>query len=459
MNEAFAGRRTASTTSIELIAGKTFPAWRDKQSKAVQAWLVRSGFEPRPGAVAVLPAQGKAQPRVLACIGEQVDLWSVAGLPGQLAAGTYEIVTKPTADEATQLAIGWGLGSYRYRAYLSGADRRWPKLVMPQSADGDEVRRQVAAATLVRDLINTPAADLGPPELAAAAAALARKFGAKVTVVSGKILERNFPAVHAVGQAAEKKPRLIDFRWGRTSDPKVTLVGKGVCFDTGGLDIKPAQGMRLMKKDMGGAAAVLGLAHLIMDGGLPVRLRVVIPAVENNIAGNAYRPGDIIRTRHGTTVEIGNTDAEGRVILADALALADEESPDFLLDCATLTGAARVALGPDLPALFCGDDDTAMGLLGAGDRTLDPLWRLPLWQPYRRYIDSPIADINNAGTSGFAGAITAALFLSTFVANAKVWAHIDLFGWNEDSRPGRPKGGEAMAIRAVLEFLRHRFGA
>jgi len=330
-------------------------------------------------------------------------------------------------------------------------------LVMPKNAHRGAVEAQVDAVTLVRNLINTPAADMGPPELATAAKQVAERFGAKFRVVQGKVLKEQFPAVHAVGRAADKAPRLIDMTWGKAKHPKVTLVGKGVCFDTGGLNLKPAAGMRWMKKDMGGAAVVLGLAHLIMSAGLPVRLRTIIPAVENNVSGNAYRPGDVLRTRKGVSIEIGNTDAEGRIVLADGLALADEEDPDLVIDCATLTGAARVALGADLPAMFCNDDAFADDLNAAADRVADPLWRLPLWQPYRRLLDTPIADINNAGTGGFAGAITAALFLGTFVERAKTWVHLDLYGWNDTDRPGRPRGGEAMAMRALFDVIRRRF--
>jgi leucyl aminopeptidase len=314
------------------------------------------------------------------------------------------------------------------------------------------------ASYLVRDLVNTPASDMGPAELEAAVRQVARTHKAKLTVTSGKALEKGFPMIHAVGMASPRAPRLIDFTWGPARAPKVTLVGKGVCFDTGGLDIKPASGMALMKKDMGGAANVLGLAQMIMEAKLKVRLRVLIPAVENAISGNAFRPGDVLRSRKGITVEIGNTDAEGRLVLGDALALADEESPDLLVDMATLTGAARVALGPDLPPFYTDDDALAEAIAHAGRAENDPVWRLPLWRPYQRLFESSVADMNNAGDSGFAGSITAALFLRRFVERAKAHVHFDVFAWTPSPLPGRPKGGEAQAMRALFRVIQSRYG-
>ena len=310
---------------------------------------------------------------------------------------------------------------------------------------------------MVRDLINTPASDMGPDELEAAARAVAGAFEAKVKVTAGKALQREFPMIHAVGKASPRAPRLIDFSWGSPKAPKVTLVGKGVCFDTGGLDIKPASGMLLMKKDMGGAANVLGLAQMIMAAKIPVRLRVLIPAVENAIAGNAFRPGDVLRSRKGLTVEIGNTDAEGRLVLGDALALADAEKPDLLIDMATLTGAARVALGPDLPPFYTDDDDLAADIESAGRQVNDPVWRLPFWQPYSRLFESSIADMNNSGDSGFAGSITAALFLKRFVENAKILCAFRCFCLDAVGTAGRPKGGEAQAMRALFAVIAKRY--
>jgi leucyl aminopeptidase len=458
MIEAFAHRRTTGTVLITPVTEKGYGAWLRKQNAPVRNGLRSARFTAKSGTHALLPAAKGRKAHVVAGIDEAPDLWSLAHLPNILPSGVYALDDDVETSVATVLTVGWGLGSYRFNRYLSEPKRDPAKLVVPRDVDRTEAEAQVDAVSLVRDLINTPAADMGPPELAEAAKQVAGGFGAKTRIVRGKELKEAFPAIHAVGRAADKAPRLIDMTWGKLKDPKVTVVGKGVCFDTGGLNLKTAQGMRWMKKDMGGAAVALGLAHLIMSAHLQVRLRVIIPAVENNIAGNAYRPGDVLRTRKGVSVEIGNTDAEGRLVLADGLALADEEAPDLLIDCATLTGAARVALGPDLPALFCDDTDFAQALVAAGDAVADPLWRLPLWQPYRKLLDTPIADINNAGTGGMAGAITAALFLATFVDKAETWAHLDLYGWNDADRPGRPRGGEAMAMRALFEVIRDRFG-
>jgi leucyl aminopeptidase len=444
MIETFAHRRTTGTVLITPLTEKGYGAWLRKQNAPVRNGLRSARFTAKSGTHALLPAAKGRKAHVVAGIDEAPDLWSLAHLPNILPSGVYALDDDVETSVATVLTVGWGLGSYRFNRYLSEPKR--------------DPEAQVEAVSLVRDLINTPAADMGPPELAEAAKQVAGGFGAKTRIVRGKELKEAFPAIHAVGRAADKAPRLIDMTWGKLKHPKVTVVGKGVCFDTGGLNLKTAQGMRWMKKDMGGAAVALGLAHLIMSAHLQVRLRVIIPAVENNIAGNAYRPGDVLRTRKGVSVEIGNTDAEGRLVLADGLALADEEAPDLLIDCATLTGAARVALGPDLPALFCDDTDFAQALVAAGDAVADPLWRLPLWQPYRKLLDTPIADINNAGTGGMAGAITAALFLATFVDKAETWVHLDLYGWNDADRPGRPRGGEAMAMRALFEVIRDRFG-
>ncbi|MCC2665736.1 MAG: leucyl aminopeptidase family protein, partial [Geminicoccaceae bacterium] len=316
------------------------------------------------------------------------------------------------------------------------------------------------AVYLARDLINMPASDLGPAELALAAEAVATRGGAEFRTVEGdRLLEENYPALHAVGRASPRAPRLIELVWGAADAPKLTLVGKGVCFDTGGLDLKSSQNMLLMKKDMGGAAVTLGLAQAIMAQDLPVRLRLLIGAVENSVAGSAFRPGDVLSTRKGLTVEIGNTDAEGRLVLADLLAEGDREQPDLMIDCATLTGAARVALGPDLPALFTADDRLAHDLIAAGRAVFEPVWRLPLHQPYREMLDSSVADINNAGSGGFAGAITGALFVKEFVTETKAFAHLDIYAWNPKDRPGRPKGGEATALRALLALITRRFTA
>ena len=358
--------------------------------------------------------------------------------------------------DPTLAALGFRLGAYRFDAYRKARDP--VELELPPAADAAEVERLVAAAFLARDLVNTPANDLGPDALEARIRSFAsdRKLAFR-SIVGDELLRENFPMIHAVGRAAAEAPRLVEFSWGAPEHPRITLVGKGVTFDTGGLDIKPSSGMLLMKKDMGGAANVLGLAHAIIDARLPVRLRVLIPIVENAIAGAAFRPGDVLRARDGTTVEIGNTDAEGRLILADALAFADEESPQTIFDLATLTGAARTALGPDLPPLYTDDDVLAAELMAAGAVSDDPVWRMPLWRPYESMISSRIADINNSGSGGFAGSITAALFLRRFVRESTAWAHLDIYAWAPEARAGRTFGGTDQGIRAIYGMLKQRY--
>ncbi|MGH9320777.1 MAG: leucyl aminopeptidase family protein, partial [Vicinamibacteria bacterium] len=364
--------------------------------------------------------------------------------------------------DAEAAALGFALGTYRFERLRKSSEKEkeLARLAWPEGSDRKRVTSAAEATMLVRDLINTPASDLGPAELASAAEDVAKKYqGALRVIVGDALLEQGYPAIHAVGRAAapDRAPRLIDVTFGEPSLPKVTLVGKGVCFDSGGLDLKPANNMKLMKKDMGGGAHVLGLASMIGDAGIPVRLRVLIPAVENSVSGSALRPLDVVRTRKGTTIEIGNTDAEGRVVLADALAEASSESPALLLDFATLTGAARVALGAELPALFCNDEPTAAALVAKAEAESDPLWRMPLFKPYRKQIESKVADLTNSTDSPLAGAITAALFLQEFVSAGIPWAHVDLMAWNTSSRPGRPEGGEAMGMRAAYAVIEERF--
>jgi leucyl aminopeptidase len=424
-------------------------------------WIAAAGFEPAPGKLLPVPdgAGGLAGVvlGVAAADARVRDPFVTATLATGLPAGTYRFETAPA--EPHLAVLGFLFGHYRFGRYKAGAQPREVRLVVPDGVDAGEVAAVAEAVFLVRDLINTPASDMGPADLEAAARNLADRHGATFSCITGEeLLARNFPMIHAVGRAAATPPRLIDLAWGALDAPKVTLVGKGVCFDSGGLDIKPAAGMLLMKKDMGGAANVLGLAHIVMEMGLPVRLRVLIPAVENSIGGDAFRPGDILTSRKGVTVEVGNTDAEGRLVLADALALADEEAPDLLLDMATLTGAARVALGPELPALFTDDGRLAADLTRLGAAEHDPTWRLPLWRPYEKMLESKIADTNNVSAGGFAGAITAALFLSRFVAAAKAHVHFDLYAWVASTRPGRPEGGEAQVIRALYALLKERYG-
>jgi leucyl aminopeptidase len=362
--------------------------------------------------------------------------------------------------DARLAALAFALGAYRFERYRK-RDEKQARLVMPEGVDAEELTRIVEGVALARDLINTPPNDMGPGELQDAALALAKRHGAVARCTIGdKLLDENFPLIHAVGCAADaaRAPRLIDLTWGDENHPKVTLVGKGVCFDTGGLDLKPSAAMLLMKKDMGGAASVLALAHMIMDGKLPVRLRVLIPAVENSVAGSAFRPSDIYRSRKGLTVEVGNTDAEGRLVLADALALADEEAPELLIDMGTLTGAARVALGPDLPPFYTGDEMLAVDVATHAVRENDPLWRMPLWRPYDAMLDSKVADVNNVSSGAFAGSVTCALFLNRFVSAAKSWLHFDIYGWVPTAKAGRPEGGECQAARALYALLRARYG-
>jgi leucyl aminopeptidase len=378
-------------------------------------------------------------------------------LPGLLPPGVYRFANV-ARDQAHLATLAFVLGCYRFARYRK-AEPPEVKLVPPDGVDIADVARMADAAALARDLINTPSNDMGPEELAQAAEKLARDFGAKFGCIVGEELARqNFPLIHAVGMASPRAPRLIDFTWGDPSHPKVTLVGKGVCFDTGGLDLKPSSSMLIMKKDMGGAANVLALALMVMDAKLKVRLRVLIPAVENAVAGNAFRPLDVFTSRKGLTVEIGNTDAEGRLVLADALALADEEKPDLLIDLGTLTGAARVALGPDLPPFYTDDEPLAETLSACARHEHDPLWRLPLWPAYDSWLDSKVANINNAPSGGFAGSIICALFLQRFVEAAKSWLHVDIYGWTPTAKPGRPEGGECQAARAIYRLLSNRYG-
>jgi leucyl aminopeptidase len=429
--------------------------WLAEQPEPRQAWIAASGFTAEAGSLCLL-SEGDA-----ALFGwDKSDFWSWACLPAKLPPGDWRIALPLSAEQADGAALGWGLANYAFTR-LKSKDRDKkpkPRLAWPDGADRAHVTRLTQAIVLARDLVNMPANLLGPTALAAAAQAVAKRHGAHCKVIVGDaLLAENYPTIHAVGRASADAPRLIDLRWGREDAPKLTLIGKGVCFDSGGLDLKSSSNMKLMKKDMGGAAIALGLAQAIMDAALPVRLRLLIPAVENVVSANAFRPLDVITTRKGLTVEIGNTDAEGRLVLCDALADADSEKPDLLIDLATLTGAARVALGPDLPALFTPDERLAADLLAAGEREHDPLWRLPLWKPYRRMLDSRIADISNASDSTHAGAITAALYLQDFVSAGTAWAHLDLFAWNPATRPGRPEGGEAMALRALFAAIRQRF--
>jgi leucyl aminopeptidase len=387
-------------------------------------------------------------------------LWDFGALATRLPAGTWRLASDTAPVSPTDAAVAIGLGTWRFERYRSHKGKAaGVKILWPQGADKARASAMIEAIAMARDLITTPSSDMGPAELAAAAQDLAKTHKAKIKLIVGDdLLKQNYPMVHAVGRASARAPRLIDLVWGKESDPKVTLVGKGVCFDTGGLDLKPASGMLNMKKDMGGAATMMAVAAMVMATRLPVRLRLLVPAVENSVSGNAFRPLDVVPTRKGITVEIGNTDAEGRLILCDALHEGASEKPTMMVDCATLTGAARVALGTDLPALFCNDDALADDLIAAGKAVTDPMWRMPLFAGYRRLLDSKVADINNAPGVAFGGAITAALYLKEFVPDDVPWAHFDMMAWNNTSRPGRPEGGEAQAARAIFAAIEKRVG-
>lgn len=457
MLDAFANRSTPATTPVSALTKKQYRTWRTTQSKATNAWLDATGYVPDSGRVALVPARDGSLDRVVLGLGAAPSLWAFASLAGSVPGKGRVAYDGLDAAHANDAALAWALSTYQFSRYKKPS-RKFASLVWPEAADQAEITALAQAVTLGRDLINTPAQDMGPAALVAAIRALGAQHGARVTVIQGEaLLTQNYPAVHAVGRAASRPPQLADLRWGNPAHPKVTLVGKGVCFDSGGLDIKPADGMRLMKKDMGGAATAIALAHVIMAQELPVRLRLIVPAVENAISGNAFRPGDVLQTRKGLTVEVGNTDAEGRLVLCDALCEADSDHPDILIDFATLTGAARVALGTELPALFCDDDRLAEEILQAGRACTDPLWRMPLHRPYARQLHSPIADLNNIASVSQGGAITAGLFLQRFVSRGRVWAHVDTMGWNLRSRPGRPAGGEVFAVRAFFGALRRRF--
>jgi leucyl aminopeptidase len=425
--------------------------------ETARRWLDATGFTGAAGKVALIPDAAGGLARVLVGIAEGDELWGLAALPESLPEGRYRLDPEPGAAAATRLALGWALGGYAFTRYKP-RKRGLAALLWPGTADRGLIERLAHGIFLARDLINTPAEHMGPRELAGAVEELAARHAAQCRIIAGEaLIAENYPLIHAVGRASARPPALADLTWGDAGAPRLTLVGKGVCFDSGGLDLKPASGMRLMKKDMGGAATLIGLAHAIMAARLPVRLRLLVPAVENAVSANAFRPLDVIRSRKGVTVEIGNTDAEGRLILADALAEADREEPALLIDMATLTGAARTALGPELPALFSNDETLAADLLAAAETVRDPLWRMPLWQPYRKMLKSRVADLNNVSESAFAGAITAALFLEDFVAKGTPWAHIDSYAWNGTSRPGRPEGGEALGLRALYRLVEQRF--
>jgi leucyl aminopeptidase len=444
---------------VWFVTPESWPGIQAAIGSAAVRFAAASGFEPKPGRLQLLPDAEGALAGALFGLAERAakgrDPFAAGRLATALPPGNYRFANAPHEPELAALAFLLGL--YRFERYRADASAR-PQLVAPEGVDAARLEAIARAVAFGRDLINTPANDLGPSALEQEAARLAGEFGAEFEAVCGEdLIARNLPLIHAVGRAAAEPPRLVDIRWGRVDAPKVTLVGKGVVFDTGGLDIQPSAGMLLMKKDMGGAAAALALSRLIMETGLDVRLRTLIPIVENAISASSFRPGDVLKSRKGLTVEIGNTDAEGRLILADALALAEEEAPELLFDFATLTGAARVALGPDLPPFYTDDEALAGEIAASAARAADPLWRMPLWRPYETMLDSGIADLDNAGGGGFAGSLSAALFLARFVDPGRSWAHFDIFGWSPKARAHGPQGGEVQAARAIFALLEARY--
>lgn len=444
---------------LHLVDRKSFENWLKDQPAPARAAIAAQRFSGKGYELAIVPGEKADDWSVVLGVANVNELspWCLAKAAERLPQGQYRLA----GQEPEIAALGWLLAQYRFDRYRKAEDDAGARVLLTtEAARIGEAVRIAEAVALVRDLVNTPASDLGPAELARAVEDAATGLGATLDVIQGDALAQGYPMIAAVGRAAtrERAPRLIELLWGDPTHPRIAIVGKGVCFDSGGLDIKPSSGMLLMKKDMGGAAHALALARLVMQAKLPVRLHLLIPAVENAVSAEAFRPGDVLSSRKGLSVEIGNTDAEGRLILADALARAAEDKPELLIDFATLTGAARVALGPDLPALFANRDDLADDLAAAAKAVSDPMWRLPLWPGYADMLKSSIADINNAGEGGMAGAVTAALFLQKFVPADLPWAHLDTFAWRPAAKPGRPKGGEAIGMRAAWEFLRRRYG-
>ena len=451
---------STATNAVPLtpVTAENLSRFLAKQPASVKAWAKAQRFDAKPSSALLVPDAKGNLASVIVGVESTPHCWSLAHLPALLPAGSYVIKSDWPEAALRDAALGFALAQYQFSRYKK-MDAKPLLLALPKTIDQTALLAEIDAITTVRDLINTPPNDMGPVNLAAAAKRLAKATGATFSeIVGDDLLKQNYPAIHAVGRAAHQAPRLIELNYGKKSHPLVVLVGKGVTFDTGGLDIKPYASMKLMKKDMGGAALVLGLAQLIITMHLPIRLRVLVPAVENSISADAFRPQDIIPTRKGLTIEIGSTDAEGRVILADALAEGDSGNPALMIDVATLTGAARTALGPELPALYSNRDEIAQALVQHGTARRDPMWHLPLWQPYAKYVNSPIADITNSPNFGFAGSITAALFLERFVSPTTPWVHIDSYAWNAEAQPGRPVGGEALCLRAVYSYLQQRFG-
>jgi leucyl aminopeptidase len=447
------------TIPIQLINTDKFPAWVKKQPADLKKWLALHEFAGKAGSYIALPDTNGTIDKILCGVEFPLNIWSIAHLPTKIPAGTYHMEGSFKADEANNLTLGWALATYEFSKYKKSS-KKFAELVAPKNCYIPLTKSFFEAICWARDLINTPANDMNPEALAGEAASWAKGEKAKVNIIKGEeLLKKNYPMIYTVGKAADPPPHLVDINFPRKNAPKITLVGKGVTFDTGGLDIKTASGMKIMKKDMGGAANVLALAKVIIETKLPVQLRILLPIVENAVSGNAMRPLDIVPTRKGITVEIGNTDAEGRLILCDALFEADNETPDLIIDCSTLTGAARVALGTDIPVFFTDDNKLAGKLLEISERESDPLWRLPLWKGYRSMLDTPNADLSNDPDSSYGGAITAALFLKEFISKTKSWIHVDMMAWNLQNKAGRPQGGEAMAIRALYQLIKENYGS
>ena len=449
-------RDATDTQPLHCVQREAYAGWRQLQAPPVGQWLDAQTFQAGAGTLNLLPGEAGIGGAVLG-VDDPLDPLAYAHAPMLLPPGRWRAPEDMDPAHRQALVLGWGLGSYRFARYRKPP--REPAQLLLDDADPQATLDLLAACLRVRELVNTPTEHMGPDEMEACVRAIAKAHGGEVEVVAGDaLLEGNYPAIHAVGRASHRAPRLLAMHWGDTGDPHVAIVGKGVCFDTGGLNLKASAGMRNMKKDMGGAAHAIALAELLMRSGLKLRGTLLVPAVENAVGPNALRPGEVIATRTGLSVEIDNTDAEGRLVLCDALARAAELQPDLLLDFATLTGAARIALGPDLPALYSNDDGLANAWLEAGRNVRDPLWRMPLWQPYLRYLNSPIADIANASNSSMAGSVTAALYLQKFVPPAQPWAHVDVYAWNDADRPGCPAGGEAQGLRAAFAMLAARYG-
>jgi leucyl aminopeptidase len=453
MHHAFLAK-SASAIPLELVTSKGVGPWTKAQADRIRMLVDATAFRGDAGKTLLVPGADGSIEKVLVGVGDASDGFVLANLPGSLPPGDYALGVAPEGLKADTLALGWADGAYRFTKYKAPTEKP-RRLVLSAEVDAEEVSRQAEAIDWLRDLVNTPPCDMGPVEIAAAATAMAREFGADVSVTEGKALEDGFPMIYAVGKGAVQGPRFVEIMWGKESDPKVAIVGKGVAFDTGGLNLKGGDNMRLMKKDMGGAAHALAIARLIMETKLPVRLTCITPLVENAIGPNAFRPGDVYKTRKGLTVEIEDTDAEGRLILADALARASELKPELIIDFATLTGAARTALGPDLAPLYTDDDKLAEDILAGSKAVGDPVWRMPLWPGYEGGLKSPIADMKNLGDGPMGGSITAALFLKAFVS-APSWAHFDIWSWRH-SRYGRPPGAAACGLRAVWAMLKARY--